>query len=123
MKQAESRPLEHSGGRFSACFTALLSLDLTVVDTWVGDFQMEDIHLPVDFQMEDSHPADSLAGADNLLVGDSLAAVDSQIVDNLLVGNNLAEEDSQVVDNLVGEDSHPLVPAHKLAFAVQQRCR
>ncbi len=122
MKQAESRPLEHSGGRFSACFTALLSLDLTVVDTWVGDFQMEDIHLPVDFQMEDSHPADSLAGedsqvVDNLLVGDNLAG------DNLLVGNNLAEEDSQVVDNLVGEDSHPLVPAHKLAFAVQQRCR
>jgi len=94
MKQAESRPLEHSGGRFSACFTALLSLDLTVVDTWVGDFQMEDIHLPVDFQMEDSHSADSLAG-----------------------------EDSQVVDNLAGEDIRPLVPAHKLAFAVQQRCR
>ena len=64
-----------------------------------GDFQMED-SLPVDFHTEDSHFADSLAG------GNTLPVADSQV-----------EE-----DNLAGEDIQ-LVPAYKLAFAVQQRCR
>ena len=90
-----------------------LRSDLTVVDIreGEGDFQMEDIHLPVDFHIEDSHSADSLAGEDNLLVAGSLAEEDIQIGDNLLVADNLAEEDIQPV------------PAYKLAFAVQQRCR
>jgi hypothetical protein len=38
-------------------------------------------------------------------------------VDNLLVVDSQVEEDSLPVD------IRPLVPAHKLAFAVQQRCR
>ncbi len=85
------------------------------------DFQMED-NLPVDFRTVDSHSADSLAGGDsqveedNLLVADNLPA-DSQVEeDNLLVADSRVEEDSLPVDI-------QQIPAHKLAFAVQQRCR